>query len=72
MTLLGAAAATWSPGPRPSAGRYGMREVAGGERLELLGGRMDLPALAETLARDGRPSVPGPPGREPGCCPGHS
>jgi parallel beta-helix repeat protein len=54
MTLLGAAAGhlvTRTPAER---GRYGIRQVPGGERVELLGGRIDLPALAEALARDGR------------------
>ena len=57
MTLLGAAAGHLVARPPAERGRYGIREVAGGERLELLGGRMDLPALAEALARDGRPDI---------------
>jgi parallel beta-helix repeat protein len=57
MTVLGAAAVhlvTRTPADR---GRYGIREVPGGERLELLGGRIDIPALAEALARDGRTDI---------------
>ena len=54
MTLLGAAAGHLVTKTPPERGRYGIRQVPGGERLELLGGRIDLPALAEALARDGR------------------
>jgi parallel beta-helix repeat protein len=38
-------------------GRYAVRQVNGTERLELLGGRMDLPGLAKALARDGHGGV---------------
>ena len=57
MTLLGAAAGHLVGKPPAERGRYGVREVPGGERLELLGGRIDLPALAEALARDGRTDI---------------
>jgi parallel beta-helix repeat protein len=57
MTLLGAAAGHLVTRPPAERGSYGIREVPGGERLELLAGRMDLPALAEALARDGRPDI---------------
>ena len=57
MTLLGAAAGHLVTRPPAERGSYGIREVPGGEHLELLGGRMDLPALAEALARDGRPDI---------------
>jgi parallel beta-helix repeat protein len=57
MTLLGAAAGHLVGRPPAERGRYGVREVPGGERLELLGGRVDLPALAEALARDGRADI---------------
>ena len=38
-------------------GRYAVRQVKGSEHLELLAGRVDLPSLAEALARDGRPDI---------------
>ena len=57
MTLLGAAAGHLVGKPPAEPGRYGVREVPGGERLELVGGRVDLPALAEALARDGRADI---------------
>jgi Right handed beta helix region len=57
MTLLGAAAGHLVTRPPAEPGRYGVREIPGGERLELLGGRIDLPALAEALARDGRTGI---------------
>jgi parallel beta-helix repeat protein len=57
MTLLGAAAGHLVTRQPAERGRYGIRQVPAGERLELLGGRMDLPALAEALARDGRPDI---------------
>jgi parallel beta-helix repeat protein len=57
MTLLGAAAGHLAGRPPAERGRYGVREVPGGERLELLGGRVDLPALAEALARDGQTDI---------------
>jgi parallel beta-helix repeat protein len=57
MTLLGAAAGHLVTKAPPERGRYGIRQVPGGERVELLGGRIDLPALAEALARDGRSAV---------------
>jgi parallel beta-helix repeat protein len=57
MSLLGAAAGHLVARPPAERGRYGIRAVPGGERLELLGGRMDLPSLAEALARDGRPDI---------------
>jgi hypothetical protein len=47
MTLLGAAAGHLVTRAPAEPGSYGIREVPGGERLELLGGRIDLPALAE-------------------------
>ena len=57
MTLLGAAAGHLVTRPPAEPGSYGVREVQGGERLELLGGRIDLPALAKALARDGRTDI---------------
>lgn len=54
MTLLGAAAGHLVSRAPAERGRYGIRQVPGGERVELLGGRIDLPSLAEALARDGR------------------
>jgi parallel beta-helix repeat protein len=57
MTLLGAAAGHLVARVPAEPGSYGLREVPGGERLELLGGRIDLPALAEALARDGRTDI---------------
>ena len=57
MTLLGAAAGHLVTRAPAEPGSYGVREVPGGERLELLGGRIDLPALAKALARDGRTDI---------------
>ena len=57
MTLLGAAAGQLVTRTPPAHGRYGIRQVPGGERLELLGGRVDLPSLAEALARDGQSRI---------------
>jgi parallel beta-helix repeat protein len=54
MTLLGVAAGHLVSRAPAERGRYGIRQVPGGERVELLGGRIDLPALAEALVRDGR------------------
>jgi parallel beta-helix repeat protein len=57
--LLGTAAGlvlahTRAPAER---GRYAVRQVEGSERVELLAGRIDLPALAEALASDGRADI---------------
>jgi parallel beta-helix repeat protein len=53
----GTAAGLLATRARPAPGRYAIRQVSGAERLELLGGRMDLPGLAKALARDGRGDV---------------
>jgi parallel beta-helix repeat protein len=55
--LLGAAtgfAVTRAPA---DPGLIALRQVPGGERLELLGGTIDLPRLAKALAREGRGDV---------------
>jgi parallel beta-helix repeat protein len=54
---LGAAAGLLVTRPATTPGRYTLRQVEGAERLELLGGRMDLPGLAKALARDGHGDV---------------
>ena len=57
--LLGTAAGLVLAHARAPAerGRYAVRQVEGSERVELLAGRIDLPALAEALARDGRANI---------------
>jgi hypothetical protein len=57
--LLGTAAGLVLAHARAPAerGQYAVRRVEGSERLELLAGRIDLPGLAEALARDGRADI---------------
>jgi parallel beta-helix repeat protein len=55
--LLGAAAGLVLAHPRAEGGQYAIRQVKGSEHLELLAGPIDLPALGEALARDGRSDI---------------
>jgi parallel beta-helix repeat protein len=56
-SALGAAAGFVLTRAPAEPGRYTIRPVGGGERLELLAGSVDLPSLARALARDGRPDI---------------
>jgi parallel beta-helix repeat protein len=55
--LLGSLAGFFLTQPPSARGQYAIRQVEGGERLEVLAGEVDLPALAKALARDGRRDI---------------
>jgi parallel beta-helix repeat protein len=55
--LLGSLAGFFLTQPPSGRGQYAVRQVDGGERLEVLAGEVELPALAKALARDGRPGI---------------
>jgi parallel beta-helix repeat protein len=62
LALVAVAAAGTAAGPvlvraRVEPGRYAVRQLGGGEQVELLAGTVDLPGLARALARDGHPGV---------------
>ena len=55
--LLGAASGSLVARAPAEPRRIVIRQVPGGEQLELLSGRIDLPSLAKVLAREGRADV---------------